>query len=110
MRGARDRKPGESQPDRERTPRLDFLCTFYDVFHVPVVKVATHAESRRECGCDAGLVEVLHTWGQHLGMHVHIHVVMTAGGLTPEEDRWVPISADDDVMSREVLAAKFRKT
>ena len=80
--------------------RLQFRC---------VTDVLQQTTSR-EYGCKVGLVEVLHTWGQQLGQHVHIHVVMTAGGLTPKEDRWVPISGDDEVMSREVLAAKFRKT
>ncbi len=66
--------------------------------------------AEREYGCQVGMVEVLHTWGQRLGRHVHIHVVMTAGGLSLDKTQWLPISADDAAMQREVLAAKFRKT
>lgn len=40
---------------------------------------------QRHYGCRIGMVQVLHTYdlrwaGQQLGLHVHIHVVMTAGG------------------------------
>ena len=66
--------------------------------------------AERHYGCRIGIVQVLHTWGQQLGLHVHIHVVMTAGGLSLDGDRWLPISADDEVMRREVLAEKFRAT
>lgn len=66
--------------------------------------------AEREYGCQVGMVEVLHTWGQRLGRHVHIHVVMTAGGLSLDGRQWLPISADDPAMQREVLAEKFRKT
>jgi hypothetical protein len=66
--------------------------------------------AEEEYGCQVGMVQVLHTWGQRLGLHVHIHVVMTAGGLSLDKTQWLPISADDQAMQREVLAAKFRKT
>lgn len=34
-------------------------------------------------GCKPGLIAVLHTWGQNLHFHPHIHLIVTAGGLTP---------------------------
>lgn len=43
-------------------------------------------------------------------MRVHSCTVITAGGLALDGKRWIPISADDAAMQREVLAAKFRKT
>ena len=79
---------------------LQFRC-------VTDVLTQTAAE---EYGCRVGMVQVLHTWGQRLGLHVHIHIVMTAGGVSLDGLRWLPISASDAGMQRAVLAAKFRKT
>jgi hypothetical protein len=41
-------------------------------------------------GATLGLTVVLHTWGQKLIDHYHLHVLVTGGGLAPEGTRWVP--------------------
>ena len=66
--------------------------------------------ARELYGCKVGMVQVLHTWGQRLGCHPHIHIVMTAGGVSLDGTRWLPISANDAAMQRSVLSAKFRQT
>src|SRR5205807_1561952 len=40
------------------------------------------AADPRHLGAQAGLVAVLHTWGQTLGLHPHLHVLATGGGLS----------------------------
>jgi hypothetical protein len=37
-----------------------------------------------------GFTAVLHTWDRKLGFHPHLHCIVTGGGLSPAEDRWVP--------------------
>jgi len=37
-----------------------------------------------------GFTAILHTWTQELRFHVHLHLVVTAGGLSLEGDRWIP--------------------
>jgi Putative transposase len=32
---------------------------------------------------------VLHTWGQNLSQHLHVHCVLSGGALTPH-GRWIP--------------------
>ena len=32
---------------------------------------------------------VLHTWGQNLGQHIHVHCVVTDGALSPDRERWL---------------------
>ena len=32
---------------------------------------------------------VLHTWGQNLGQHIHVHCVVTDGALSPDGERWL---------------------
>jgi len=33
---------------------------------------------------------VLHTWGQNLGQHIHVHCVVTGGALSPDRSCWIP--------------------
>jgi hypothetical protein len=47
------------------------------------------ARDRRHLGADIGITAVLHSWGQNLSLHPHLHCVVTAGGLAPEGDKWV---------------------
>jgi len=43
----------------------------------------------RRLGADIGVTAVLHTWGQNLLLHPHLHCVVTGGGLSPDGARWV---------------------
>ena len=38
---------------------------------------------RKFLGAMPGILEVLHTWGQQLNFHPHVHVCISGGGLTP---------------------------
>jgi len=40
-------------------------------------------------GAQAGAVGVLHTWGQTLVYHPHIHMIVPAGGLSEDQMEWV---------------------
>ena len=39
-------------------------------------------------GGEIGFTLVLHTWSQNLGQHVHVHGLVTAGGLAPDGNSW----------------------
>ena len=41
-------------------------------------------------GAQMGVLSVLHTWGQRLDHHPHVHCVVTGGGLALDRSRWVP--------------------
>jgi hypothetical protein len=45
------------------------------------------AEDPRRLGGTAGMSAVLHTWGQTLGQHVHLHCLVPGGALTGD-GRW----------------------
>ncbi len=36
-----------------------------------------------------GITVVLHTWGQQLEQHIHLHVIVTGGVLTHDQQRWI---------------------
>jgi hypothetical protein len=48
------------------------------------------AANPKHLGAEIGLLAVLHTWGQNLMHHPHVHCVVTGGGLAPGRSRWVP--------------------
>ena len=39
---------------------------------------------RKYLGAQPGIIQVLHTWNQELGYHVHMHCIISGGGLTPD--------------------------
>jgi hypothetical protein len=48
------------------------------------VRESLDAFMRREWKCAGGVLCVLHTWGQRLNWHPHIHCLVSGGGITPE--------------------------
>ena len=43
----------------------------------------------KHLGARIGLLSVLHTWGQNLLHHPHVHCVVPGGGLSPDGNSWV---------------------
>lgn len=40
-------------------------------------------------GADIGFIGILHTWGQNLMNHPHIHCIVPGGGLSFDSNRWI---------------------
>jgi hypothetical protein len=47
------------------------------------------AQDPKRLGAQVGVTAVLHTWGQNLLLHPHLHCVVTGGGLSADGSRWV---------------------
>jgi len=63
----------------------------------------------KHLGADAGLVCVLHTWGQNMKEHPHLHCIMPAGGLSFDREHWVHMpDINKFFIAGKVLAQKFR--
>jgi len=58
-------------------------------------------------GAQAGIVALLHTWGQTLTYHPHIHTIVPAGGLSEDGMEWIP-SAKTFFVPVKVLSTVFR--
>lgn len=54
--------------------------------------LADLAEQR--LGARLGIIAVLHTWASNLTLHPHWHMLVTAGGLSLDGQRWVPTRTD----------------
>jgi hypothetical protein len=63
----------------------------------------------KHLGADIGLVTVLHTWGQNMKEHPHLHCIMPAGGLSFDREHWVHMPDKNNFfIAGKVLAKKFR--
>jgi hypothetical protein len=47
------------------------------------------AADPKHLGAEIGFLAVLHTWGQNLQHHPHVHCIVPGGGLSPDGSRWV---------------------
>jgi hypothetical protein len=48
------------------------------------------AADPKHLGAQIGFFLILHTWGQNLHHHPHLHGVVPGGGLAPDGSRWIP--------------------
>jgi hypothetical protein len=70
---------------------------FYDLlFQSAAATLREVAANPKRLGAQVGVLMVLHTWGQNLHHHPHVHAVVTGGGLScdkhgnvAESPRWV---------------------
>ena len=58
-------------------------------------------------GVQTGFLPILHTWGQTLTAHPHIHCVVPGGGLAADRSRWIA-SRSRFLLSVKVLSRVFR--
>lgn len=65
------------------------------------------AADPRRLGGQIGFTAVLHTWGQNLLFHPHLHCVVTGGGLSPDGKRWIA-GREDFFLPAKVLGRMFR--
>jgi hypothetical protein len=59
------------------------------LFRAASETLLTIAADRRRLGARIGFLAVLHTWGQNLMAHPHLHCVVPGGGLSSDDCRWV---------------------
>ena len=59
------------------------------LFHAAAEALRDVSGDRRYLGAEIGAVAVLHTWGQALHHHPHLHCIVPGGGLSPDQTRWV---------------------
>jgi hypothetical protein len=65
------------------------------------------AANPKHLGAEIGFFGILHTWGQNLLFHPHIHCVVPAGGLAPGRERWIH-GSDRFFLPLKVLKKVFR--
>jgi hypothetical protein len=59
------------------------------LFQASAATLREVAADPRHLGAEIGVLSILHTWGQTLVRHPHVHCVAPAGGLSPDHQRWI---------------------
>ena len=73
--------------------------------------VQVFAADPKYLGAQAGMIAVLHTWGQNLSLHPHVHCIVPGGGLTAQ-GKWKDAKGKDKFLfpakaMSKVFRAKF---
>jgi hypothetical protein len=65
-------------------------ATVYAILFSAAARAMTElAANPRRLGADIGFLAILHTWGQTLTHHPHVHCVVPGGGLSRDGRRWI---------------------
>jgi Putative transposase/Transposase zinc-binding domain len=76
----------------EQIARIAFYNkeTVYNIlFHAAAETLLTIAGDPTHLGAGIGFFAILHTWGQNLLHHPHLHCVVPGGGLSSDHERWI---------------------
>jgi len=84
--------------------------TIYNIlFRAASQTLLETAAEPRLLGASIGFLAVLHTWGQNLHLHPHLHCVVPGGGLSPDGSRWISCPKSSFFLPVRVLSDRFRK-
>jgi hypothetical protein len=78
------------------------------LFKAAADAMVTIAIDSKHLGASIGITAVLHTWGQNLNHHPHVHCIVPGGGVSPDGSRWVHCRSDFFLPVR-VLSRLFRR-
>ena len=59
------------------------------LFRATAETLSTIAADPKHLGAEIGFFAVLHSWGQNLLFHPHLHCVVPGGGISPDDTRWI---------------------
>jgi len=81
------------------------------LFRTVAETLLTIAADPKHLGAAIGFLAVLHSWGQNLHLHPHIHCVVPGGGISPDNSRWIPCRKyrKSFFLPVKVLSSFFRK-
>jgi putative transposase/transposase-like zinc-binding protein len=95
------------EPHLDRLVLANRRLLFALLFRTTAETLLQLAADPRHLGGRIGLLIVLHTWGQLMNRHTHVHVVVPGGGLSPDGTRWVSCR-EGFFLPVEVMGALFR--
>ena len=67
------------------------------------------AAAPRLLGASIGFLAVLHTWGQNLHLHPHLHCVVPGGGISLDGSRWITCRKSSFFLPVRLLSHRFRQ-
>lgn len=83
--------------------------SFYDMMFESISEtLLTLGKDPRWHGGTIGFIAVLHTWGQNLSEHPHIHCIIPGGGIRDDGKRWKNFR-DNYIFPVKVMSLLFRR-
>lgn len=95
--------PSELRPLVLRNPKLMYNL----LFRAASETLRTIAKDPKHLGVNIGFIAILHTWGQNLLHHPHLHLVVPGGGLDKKTGQWIH-SRKNYFLPVQVLSRMFR--
>src|SRR5262249_52728154 len=84
-------------------------AVIYDLlFKASSETMLTIAADPKHLGARIGILSVLHTWGSALIHHPHVHMIVPAGGFSPDGNSWIPCRTNF-LLAVPVLSRLFRR-
>jgi len=77
--------PDDLAPIGLQNPRVVYKL----LFQAAAQTMLHLAADPKHLGADLGFLAVLHTWGQNLHLHPHLHCVVPGGGIAADSSRWL---------------------
>ena len=78
------------------------------LFQASAATLLEVAADPRHLGAALGFLSILHTWGQTLVRHPHVHCVVPAGGFSPDRQRWIRPKYAGFFLPVKILSRVFR--
>src|SRR5699024_964741 len=76
-------------PEAVNTFCLHYPRKLYDMlFYASKDTLMTFGRDEKHLGAEMGVISVLHTWGQNLSLHPHVHMIVPAGGVD-KSGKWI---------------------
>jgi hypothetical protein len=89
-----------------QNPRQIYSILFRTAAHT----LLEAAADPRLLGASIGFLAVLHTWGQNLHLHPHLHCVVPGGGISLDGSRWIGCKKSSFFLPVRLLSHRFRKS
>lgn len=95
--------PHRLNPLAQGNPRVIYNL----LFHSAAETLLSFGRDPNHLGGTPGITAILHTWGQDLSQHIHLHCLVTGGALSHDGQHWLPAKANY-LFSVRALAVVFR--
>lgn len=96
--------PDTLNPVALRYPQVVYKLLFDSVWET----LSAFGKNPKHLGAKLGMIAVLHTWGQNLSLHPHLHCIVPKGGVS-KAGFWKKGKAKDDFLfSVEAMSIKYR--
>jgi hypothetical protein len=78
------------------------------LFQTAMDTLKQFARDPKHLAAELGVTAILHTWGQTLAEHVHLHCIVTGGGLSHDGKRWISSRTHRFLFPVRALGKMFR--